>query len=265
MQNTLLPDPTGYPAVNQVIGELFAGLQSILGSKLVGLYLEGSLILGDFDIAASDIDLVAALSAEIDDPEFAALEAMHAALAARHPEWDDRVEVCYISLAALASVRTSTNQIVNISPGEPIHRTQTRREWIMNWYLTRERSLTLFGPAPREIIEPISQAEFLASVRDHARGWNEWVEQMRGRYAQSYAILTLCRGLYSIQHGDQVSKKAAAEWSIEQYPEWAPVIRDALLWKETTRRETDPADDVFPRTRQFVLFARSLILGEAGA
>jgi hypothetical protein len=44
------------------------------------------------------------------------------------------------------------------------------------------------------------------------------------------------------------------------YPEWAPVIQDALSWKETARRETAPDDEAFPRTRQFVLFARKKIL-----
>ena len=253
--------PTSYPEANRMISILFSEIQSILGAKLVGLYLEGSLVLGDFDPRTSDIDLLAALAEDLDDREFAALDAMHTTIAKTHPQWDDRIEVCYISVDLLRSIKSRTGQIANISPGEPFHRLEARKEWLMNWYLTRERSKTLFGPPPKTIIEPITRAEFIESVKYHARTWDEWVQGMQNRYAQSYAIFAMCRALYSVRTGDQVSKKQAALWAKEELPEWSAVIQNALDWKEAGK-VTEPDDENFPITVQFVQHVRRLILEE---
>jgi len=53
--------PTKYPQVNELISTLSSQMQEILGKKLIGLYLDGSLVMGDFDIDISDIDLTAVL------------------------------------------------------------------------------------------------------------------------------------------------------------------------------------------------------------
>lgn len=218
-------------------------------------------MIGDFDPNTSDIDLLAALSKDADEKEFEALRQMHADIAKGYPEWDDRIEVCYISIAALKAVKSRISPIINISPGEPIHRIETSPKWIMNWYLTREKSKTLFGPSPKTLIEPISKSEFIASVKEHARSWNEWVEGMKNRYAQSYAILSLCRALYACRNGEQVSKIKTAEWAQKELPQWADVIQNAIEWKKAGK--VPEADEInFPTTVQFVNDVRSLILEE---
>ena len=49
-------DPTAYPDVNAVLAELSASVQTVLGHHFVGMYLYGSLALGDFNPRSSDID-----------------------------------------------------------------------------------------------------------------------------------------------------------------------------------------------------------------
>ena len=52
-------NPTAYADINELLEILLTSMQKILGEKLVGLYLYGSLVIGDFDPAISDIDLFA--------------------------------------------------------------------------------------------------------------------------------------------------------------------------------------------------------------
>src|ERR1700739_2040992 len=92
---------TPYIDVNTLLNLLLSGIQKILGSKLVGFYLYGSLVTGDFDLESSDIDLLAAISSDLDETEFDALQQMHHDLAREHQDWDDRIEVAYLSVAAL--------------------------------------------------------------------------------------------------------------------------------------------------------------------
>ena len=251
---------TPYAEVNEIIERILSSLQSILGKKLVGFYLYGSLVIGDFDPHVSDIDLVAALASDIDEQEFAELQEMHNDLTRQHTEWDNRIEVCYISLAALNSVRSRTSQIANISPGEPFHMRESSKEWLSDWYLVRERGVTLFGPPPHEIIEPISHDEFIQTVKDNARAWGEWVLDMHTRKDQAYAILTMCRALYTWRNGDQVSKKQAALWAQEQLPEWSQLIRNALVWHEASKDEQVDDEATFAETKRFVNFVRNIIL-----
>lgn len=260
----MLPaDPTPYADINQLLELLLSGMQKILGAKLIGLYLYGSLVIGDFDPNISDIDLVAALSSDIDDKEFGTLQKMHDDFANGHKQWDDRIEVCYISVAALRTVKSQTSIVANISPGEPFHRREASKEWITDWYVVREKGITLFGPSPKTIIEPISKDEFIHSVKANAKAWRLWINDMHNRKSQAYAILTLCRALYAYKNGEQVSKKQAALWAEQELPEWSSLIQNALLWREAWRDENVDHDATFPETLRFVHFVISQFEKEA--
>lgn len=253
--------PAPHKEVNNLISQLLTRIKAILGKKLIGLYLEGSLVLGDFDPETSDIDLVAILESDVNDQEFEKLQKMHEDLENNHKLWINRIEVCYISKDAINSTRTKKSNIVNISPGEPFHRTKSQKEWLMNWYLTREKSKTLFGPDPKTTIDPISKEEFIQSVKDHAKSWGDWVGRMRNRYAQSYAILTMCRALYAYKNGDQISKTQAAAWAKKELPSRSELIDKALIWKKAGPKDKDVNNEVdFPKTVEFTNFIRALIL-----
>src|SRR5439155_19431089 len=80
---------------------LVAGAQAILGSRLVGVYLDGALPLGDFDPRSSDIDLVVVITEEMPDDVFRALRALHERLAREPSRWGRALERSYITRAAL--------------------------------------------------------------------------------------------------------------------------------------------------------------------
>jgi Domain of unknown function (DUF4111) len=257
-------DPTPYADINQLLELLLSGIQKILGKKLVGLYLYGSLVTGDFDHRSSDIDLIAALSSDIDDRDFTHLQKMHTDFANKHKQWADRIEVCYISVAALRTVKTQTSIVANISPGEPFHLKETRKDWLIDWYVVRQKGITLFGPSPKTLIEPISKEEFMQAVQEQMKAWGEWVHDMHKRKDQAYAILTMCRVLYAYKNGEQASKKQAALWAENELPEWSSLIQNALLWREDWRNEQVDHEETFPETLRFVRFTISQFENDSG-
>lgn len=246
--------PTSYEDINSLIQLLLSQIKEILGEKLVGFYLDGSLVLGDFDNDISDIDLVAALSSDMDDAEFEALKRMHTNFSQEYKEWEDRIEVCYITTSALASVKSKTSTIANISPSEPFHRRESNIEWIMNWYVLREKSITLFGGPAKIFVEPISKDEFVQAIKAHISSWRKYVDDMHKRKGQAYSILTMCRALYAIKNGEQVSKKQAAEWAMKELPEWSGLIQNAIEWRETKNESQVNHESTFPESKKFVLF-----------
>jgi len=194
------------------------------------------------------------LRPNIDDEEFDRLQKLHLDFVDHHPEWDNRVEIAYVSASALRSFKTRVSRIAVISPGEPFHFREAGKEWLINWWLVRERGLTLYGPDPKTFIEPISREELIETAREHAQLWREWVKDSRHRKAQAYARLTMCRALYAVKNGEQVSKKQAALWARVHLPEQARLIDQALEWRTAEDDERIDHEATFAETEQFVQF-----------
>jgi predicted nucleotidyltransferase len=253
---------TPYPDVNAMLDLVRSRIQAVLRTRLVGLYLYGSLVTGDFDPDRSDLDLLAVISSELDQNELAALGAMHQDIARDEKRWDNRLEVAYLSTNALRTFKSETSPIAIISPGEPFHRKTADKDWLINWYYAREQGLTLFGPSPKLLIEPISHEEVLLWLRDHLRSWPELIGKFRTRNGQVYATLTMCRALYTFNTGGLNSKPQAASWAAKQFPEWAPLVNNALrAWREDWYEADVDPEATFPDTARFVNFAVDRIVG----
>jgi hypothetical protein len=253
--------PTPYADVNALLESLRSHLQRIFQEKLVGLYLYGSLTAGDFDPGISDVDLLAVTSTDVTGAEFEALRAMHGDIDCSNPEWDDRIEVVYLSSMALSNFRLATGPIV-ISPGEPFHvrEDEPLLEWLELWYIIRETGVTLFGPSPDTIIPPIAKAEFVQWVRKYAASMGTGFNRLQDRKNQAYAILTMCRALYTFRSGgEQISKRQAALWAQRELPEWAWLIWNALAWREAWREEGVDHQATYGETVRFIAVVKGLI------
>lgn len=228
--------------VNYMIERLLNGHRSIFGDKLAGYYLYGSLVWGDFDIVSSDIDTLCALTSEVTPEEIEHLRIMHEEIANESPMWRDRVEVHYASLDGLKYFREYTSKMGNISPGEPLHIIDAGIDWLDEWYCVQEYAITLFGIDKKEIIPYIEKAEFIQTICGYARSFQERIKTCKhNSYSQAYAILTLCRALYTLKHEEQVSKLAAARWAMDFLPEYRDIISAALLWRhERNASNQDP-------------------------
>ena len=248
-----------YPRVSALIEELFQRIQASMGDRLKGLYIFGSLVAGDFDVKTSDIDLLAIVEADIDSTTLMALKEMHDEIIRSYPDWEDRIEVAYVSVNAMKNFKTHSRLIARISPGEPLHHREMDIQWLMDWYQVQEQGASVFGPPPQQYIPHISHEEFIASLENRLPCWRTDVRDARTIGHQSYIILSLCRSLYAIHHHQQISKIAAGEWASRAFPEWSELIRDALRWHGSS----DKSDSLSTQAEaiRFVEFA----IGQAGA
>jgi predicted nucleotidyltransferase len=246
---------TAYPHVNRLLDQLLMELQQILSADLMGLYLYGSLVTGDFDAECSDIDLLAVTAAPLTETQFAALQHMQAGLIGLYPAWDDRLEIAYVSQTALKTFRTQSSLIAIVSPGEPFHWREADQDWLVNWYIVREQGLTLYGPGPDTLIDPINRTEFVEIIKKHIISWPAWLGDSHELPFLAYAILTVCRGLYACETGQQTSKVRAAQWAQARYPAWAALIQQALVWRQNGPDDQTDRGAVLAATRRFIDFA----------
>ena len=252
---------TPYTDINRLLESFLSHIQQIFQEKLAGLYLYGSLTTGDFDPDSSDIDLLVVTSSQITTSEFDALRAMHRDFTRVNPEWEDRIDAVYLPLEALRTFRFAKNPIV-ISPGEPFHvrEGEALRDWLQNWYIVRESGLALLGPPPKEVIPPITRGEFVEAVRCYAAEVVAWLGREANRKNQAYAVLTLCRALHVHRTGKTASKRQAAFWAQEIFPEWSKLIENALTWRQAWRDENVDHAATRAETMQFVKFVSDQIL-----
>jgi hypothetical protein len=247
-------EATSYPDVNRMLDLILDRISAALPSNLIGLYLSGSLVAGDFDELVSDIDLAAVTATGLSEQEVERLGAMHRAIALAEPTWDNRIEVAYISVDALKTFRERTSTIGITSPGEPFHTLEAGKDWLINWYNVRERGIVLFGPPATNVIGPIAKDEAVQWVREHVEHWRSWRQKsVQHRNAQIYATLTLCRTLHTITTGRFVSKRQAASWTAQELPEWSALIEDALRgWREDWYKDDVDPEATWDATLRFV-------------
>ncbi len=230
--------PTPYPDINSVLTRLLADVRQILGDRLVGMYLGGSLALGDFVLGRSDIDFDVVVTELLPDNVVSALFEMHQRLAASESPWGDELEGSYLPLEALRHL----DQYIGASFPR-VERAETlsvRRHdggSLVNLYVLRENGIVLTGPAPKSLIDPISPAVLREAALEVFAHW--WVPMVRDDSRlrgdpgyQVYAVLTMCRVPYTVRFGTVAAKSVAARWGRDDLgARWAVLIDEALAWR----------------------------------
>jgi predicted nucleotidyltransferase len=249
--------PTPYAGVNAVLAELLGGVQAILRERLLGMYLYGSLALGDFDPDSSDVDFLAVTDEVLPPETLAALTALHERIFALDSPWTKELEGSYVPQAALRRFERANARHPRIDRGEAeLSVRQHEVDSVFQRYVLRERGVTLVGPPPVVWMDPITHDDLREATLELMRIW--WapmtsnLERLYHPGYQAYAVLTMCRMLYTLDRGGVVSKPAAARWAIAtQKARWAPLIERALGWRRD--EEVDRTGDV-PETGELIRY-----------
>ncbi len=227
--------PTDYPEVNSILGELLSGAQRALGDHFVGMYLDGSLAIGEFEPDKSDIDFVVVTDADVFSTIFEVLKTMHQRIAGGASRWGRELEGSYISKRALRyERRPAAHPYIDRGSVLAMVHPETGY-WPIHRYMLREHGVVLAGPLPHTLIDPVAPEDLRDAVRGILREW--WTPMLtEGPLLQNslyrcYAVLTMSRMLYTLRHGTIVTKPVAAKWAQGTLDRrWTPLIQRALAW-----------------------------------
>lgn len=240
--------PTPYADVNTLLHRVLSGAQAILGDHFIGMYVEGSLACDAFD-AASDIDFVVVTRAEITGELFGALQALHDRIASSDSPWATELEGSYISQSALRryDMANAVHPNIERGPGERLKLVDHDAGWNIHRYLLRERGITLAGPAPRTLVDAVAPDDLRRAMRASLPNWAvrllDTPALVQHRGYQSYIVLTVCRVLYTLQHGTVVSKRVAADWAGQYLDQrWTPLIEQAWAGRQNPQQAASPED-----------------------
>jgi hypothetical protein len=221
----------GIPAeVSALLDDLTEALRVHLGEHLVGIYLYGSLTQNAFNPERSDVDCIVVTHRELTDTQFSQLDGWFNRVGLENP-WGARLQISFLlrdhilTATATGSCLYQFGRLARVgSDGNPII-----------WMNVLESGVVLLGAPADSFVPPITAEALLAAltremryVREEIVGNpdSEWRDVPKYRV---YAVLTLCRILYSHTHGTVVSKPKAAEWAFGALPgPWHALIADAL-------------------------------------
>lgn len=249
---------TIYEDVNDIIADFVKGILKIFPQKLVGIYLTGSLSYYDFSQESSDIDLAIVLNDSVSEAEAELLKKFHQKFEKTHEKWLKRLECSYISMDMLQNLEPPKQPRPYFNEGIFYATAPYGHEWLINQYLLYNHSIALTGPDFKTLIKPIHISDVQKASVCLLKEWKSKIEDsdyLQNAHNQSYAVLTMCRILYTVLNNKVGSKREAAEWVKNIFaPEWQNLIEEAEHWYHGTEMRSQEKTEDFIKFTMEKLF-----------
>lgn len=233
-----------YPELREVLNVFANEIAAELKENLVGLYLVGSIALGDFDLD-SDVDFLVVTNTELTEADMKPLQDIQIKIYDIDCYPAKHLEGSYISISDLNnwSVVGKKKLFYFDNGSTTCEQTTHDNQWHIRWIL-RERGITLIGQKPEKILREIPQNELIDEIKMNLLQSKEIFQGeinrplsfCNSRFGQSFFVLTYCRMLHTLHTGTVQSKKAGAAWA-KQFvdPRWGGLIDQAWNEREGVR------------------------------
>ncbi|MFC2064977.1 aminoglycoside adenylyltransferase domain-containing protein [Chloroflexota bacterium] len=233
-----------YPELRYVLHTFVERLQTELEDNLLGFYLVGSLSSGDFDLD-SDVDFLAVIQENLGDETISTLEKIMTGMHSMGFYPAQHMEGSFITLSDLKDWGTvRKKKLVYFDNGSTrAERSIHDNQWHVRWIL-REGGAALLGPPPKTLLPPIPLDKMFTETREALFEILKLLEEqidepltyINSRFGQSFAVLSVCRFLQTLDTGRVESKKAAVKWARQALaPEWIGIIDQAWLERQGVR------------------------------
>jgi hypothetical protein len=250
--------PTPYQELNQVLFDLGSRMQDILGDYFIGAYLQGSFAVGGFD-QHSDVDFIVVVEQDLTSNQVDALQVMHDQVYQLDSEWAKHLEGSYFPREILRDHSKTGKQLWYLDHGaRSLVRSDHCNTILVRWII-REKRVTLAGPAPKTLVDPIPEELLRAEIFETITKWGQEILQDPSRYNnhfyQSFIVLSYCRMLDDLYRGYPGSKREGAEWAKSVLdPSWSSLIDGAWDGRpDPAQKVQQPADaEDFEKTMRFV-------------
>ncbi len=260
--------PTPDPELNEVLQTLLNGVRPILAGNFVGAYLQGSFAVGDA-LAHSDVDFLVVVQGDVPDAQVAALQAVHVRVHDVGSDWARHLEGSYFPQDWLRRPETAGQPLLYIDNGSRVFERSAHDNTLVVRWVLRERGLTLVGPAPSALLEPVPAGALRQEVWQTMQAWGQQTladpASIDNDWTQPYMVLSFCRMRQTLATGQIHSKPAGAAWAKQVLgPRWQGLIERAdrahARQRWLGRLKADPAD--LASTLEFV--REALGAGETG-
>ncbi|MEU7838660.1 MULTISPECIES: aminoglycoside adenylyltransferase domain-containing protein [unclassified Nonomuraea] len=219
-----------------------------------GLYLQGSIALGDYRPQLSDVDFVAVTSRS---PDPAVLRTIHAELrpSGAKPHFDG----LYVTWDDLRKDPAQAPDGPSVREWRLTESGRAERH-LVTWHVLAQSGVAVRGPAAAQLGIHTDWDTLARTTRENlATYWTRWVQRSARRiswpgvaalsdYQTTWGVLGIARLRQTLAVGEVTSKSAAGEYALEAFHErWHRIVREALrirqggpaLYRNPFRRRAD--------------------------
>ncbi len=219
--------------MDAIISSFTERSKEILKENLVGVYLHGSAVMGCYNPAKSDIDLIVVVKDPISDTLKRSYMDMVVGLNAKGPAKGIEMSivkqsVCkpfvyptpfelHFSVAHLDRYKKDPDEYISKMKGED-------KDLAAHFTIINHRGKCLFGAPVKDTFADVPVQDYIDSI------WND-IAEAEEEIADNplYIILNLARVLAYIKDGLVLSKKEGGEWALNNVHErYHSLIQDAL-------------------------------------
>ncbi|WP_188536042.1 aminoglycoside adenylyltransferase domain-containing protein [Kocuria dechangensis] len=252
--------PTQYPELNFLLTGLTQRARAVLGADFVGAYLHGAFAVGGTD-RDSGCDFLIPTHEPLTDEQEAGLRALHQQLPTRPGHWSTALAGAYPALVQLRSLDGMGHPWLSVGPGhQQMQWTTTTNTEVVRWTL-RERGITLVGPDPTTLVEPVPGPVLQQRMRGLLPRFGAHLAQRGGLETagtQHYAVATCARMLHTLATGQITSPTAALHWALGALdPRWHPLLTQVLT-DRAHPRDPRPRPGSAAATAEFARYAQHL-------
>ena len=206
----------------QLIDRFVQQNQSILGGKLVGVYLHGSAVMGCFNSKKSDLDLMIVVNDDISNETKRSYMDMVLELNQQAPAKGIELSIVKETVCSPFVYPTPFELHFSIAhlnwyqsdPDDYIEKMRgTDKDLAAHFTILCHRGKTLCGKPVREVFSEVSSADYFDSI------WGD-IENAQEEILENptYIILNLCRVL-AYQKADLIlSKSEGGKWGLQNIP-----------------------------------------------
>ena len=237
--------------VQTLCHSLLGGLQTTVADNLYGVYLYGAAVFPETRYL-QDIDLHIIVKRPLTVVENKAIRQLHEELARNFPTLGDELDAWYILLGDAQQA---------LPPRHQRYPDKSDSSWALHRaHMRAGYCVIMYGPDPKQVFPAPTWSELVQGL-EVERGY---VEGLLFKYPE-YCVLNLCRLIYSYRMKNVViSKRASAEWALEQLATWSSLIEAALHVYERETREGDK-QLLASEIERFYAFACERIIKESNA
>lgn len=260
--NDINPSPTRYPELNELLIQLVTTARNILGDHFIGAYLQGSFAVGDADLH-SDCDFLIFINEQLTDAQELELRRLHDEIPTREGHWTHHLEGSYPVASEFKTLERLDAKWLYIDHGwrEMQWDTHCNNCWA-RWSL-REKGITLIGPDPKTLVDPIPTEIMRAEARkllvNIVEDTHSWMPPTIA-WGQRYMVTTACRMLYTLTTGEVTSKAYSLDWAADHLDSrWLGLLKQVKEDRELGFDEnTRPREGRLQETYSFVKYIQRM-------
>lgn len=236
--------------LNDLLQKLLSQIQSILTEQFVGMYIGGSIANNSFNLETSDIDCYVVTTSILSENVIRQLETMHKQFYSNKIPYSKQIEASYVPKHDLLNFDpTATRPYFNEGNFYLAH---YGNNFLIELFMLRENGITILGPDFKDLIKEIPKQNLQRAIKKNLYEYWEPILNNLSKLGRSdyqvFAILSMCRTLYSLETGKITSKIMAAQWTINYDSDWKGLIEQALAWNRGI--ELNKLED----TQQFIRY-----------